>query len=430
MRRLLVPAVAALLLTAACAGTDGSGTVGETLIDSGSTTTTGVQDDDGSSIEDYLVALSNILGEAVNREESCVDEASTDAEVNVQEMFEDCVIGPFDAATSLLADLVAPQSLAAQHADYLASRHAWSETVVLLAPQLTTLEDAAIISQDADFVRTTDALASSCQALESAASQTGFTVSLGCPVPEEPVRTEQVSATIDSEGWVIEPAGMIDSGGGVVLTITNADDKPRQPVVAFLVDGDPSRLPLRDGVVDLGQAGVVSDADADPEVAHFGLAWPESDGDDSRETAPDLIPGASITVDLLPGNYVVFNQLPGAYVAGEFATLVVVSVADLVDTYVTPASAAQSCDGLADVIVGLYDAYMSEVALMTAEGFAQSPLSMVNDLRFGAALQRIQQLGCDEEEVQAAVVGEVCESIVPDESAKAVILEQACGGGA
>ncbi len=67
---------------------------------------------------------------------------------------------------------------------------------------------------------------------------------------------------------------------------------------------------------------------------------------------------------------------------------------------------------------------------MTAEGFAQSPLPMVKDLRFGAALQRIQQLGCDEEEVQAAVVGEVCESIVPDESAKAVILEQACGSGA
>ena len=61
---------------------------------------------------------------------------------------------------------------------------------------------------------------------------------------------------------------------------------------------------------------------------------------------------------------------------------------------------------------------------MTAEGFAQSSLSMVNDLRFGAALQRIQQLGCDEEEVQAAVVGEVCESIVPDESAKAVILNK------
>jgi hypothetical protein len=76
MRRLLVPAVAALLLTAACAGTDGSGTVGETLIDSGSTTTTGVQDDDQSIGEDYLVALSNILGEAVNREESCVEEAA------------------------------------------------------------------------------------------------------------------------------------------------------------------------------------------------------------------------------------------------------------------------------------------------------------------------------------------------------------------
>jgi hypothetical protein len=418
--------VAALLLTAACAGTDGSGTVGETLIDSGSTTTTGVQDDDQSIGEDYLVALSNILGEAVNREESCVEEATAEADVNIQEIFADCLIGPFDADTSLLADLVAPESLAAQHEDYLASRDAWSEVAAQLALQLTTLEDAAVIFEDP----TNDALASSCQALESAASQAGFPVSLSCPVPEEPARTEQVTATIDSEGWVIEPAGMIDSGGGVVLTITNADDKPHQPVVVFLFDGDPSRLPSRDGRVDLGQAVVVSDANADPEVAHFGLTWPESDGEDSPETAPDLTPGDSLTVALLPGNYVILDQLPGAYAAGEFATLVVVSVSDLVDTYGAPANAAPSCDELADVIVGLYDAYMSEVALMTAEGFAQSPLSMVNDLRFGTALQRIQQLGCDEEEVQAAVVGEVCESIAPDESAKAVILEQACGGGA
>ncbi len=428
MRRLQVAALAALLLTAACAGTDGSGTVGETPIDAA--TTTGVQDDDGSSIEDYLVALSNILGEAFNREQSCVEEATAEADVNIQEIFTECLIGPFDADTSLLADLAPPQSLAAQHEDYVASRRAWSEVAAQLALQLTTFEEAAVFFEDPDAVRTNDDLASSCQALESAAIQAGFPVSLGCPVPEDPAQTEQVTATIDSGGWVIEPAGMIDSGGGVVLTITNADDKPRQPVVAVLIDGGPSDLPLRDGAVDLGQAGVVSGADPETKAAHFGLVWSESDGEDSPETAPDLAPGDSIDVGVLPGNYVVFDQLPGAYAAGEFATLVVVSVSDLVDTYVTPASAAQSCDELADVIVGLYDAYMSEVALMTAEGFAQSPLSMVNDLRFGEALQRIQQLGCDEEELQAAVVGEVCESIVPDESAKAVILEQACGDGA
>ena len=430
MRRLLVPAVAALLLTAACAGTDDVGTVGETPIDSPSTTTTGVQDDDGSSIEDYLVALSNILGEAFNREQSCVEEATAEADVNIQEIFAECLIGPFDADTSLLADLAPPQSLAAQHEEYVASRHAWFEVAARLAPQLTTFEEAAVIFEDPDVVRADDAVASSCQALESAASQAGFPVSLSCPVPEDPVTTEQATATIDSEGWVIEPAGMIDSGGGVVLTITNADDKPHQPVVTFLFDGDPSRLPLRDGAVDLGQAGVVSDADADPEVGHFDLAWPESDGDDSRETAPDLTPGDSITVDLLPGNYVVFDQLPGAYAAGEFATLVVVSVSDLVDTYVTPARAAQSCDELADVIVGLYDAYMGEVALMTADGFAQSSLSMANDLRFGAALQRRQQLGCDDEEMQAAVASQLCQSTPPEDSAAAAILEQICGDGA
>ena len=161
-------------------------------------------------------------------------------------------------------------------------------------------------------------------------------------------------------------------------------------MVADLFNGDPSQLPLRDGAVDLGQAGVVSDGSAD--VAHFGLAWPEPDGNDSRET------------------------------------LVVVSLADIQATYVEPVSAAETCDDLADTIAGLFDTYTDEVALMTAEGFTDSPLSMIDDLRFGAAGQRSQQLDCGEE-LEAAVRARFCVAPPPAGSAAAVICDSVCEAG-
>ena len=130
----------------------------------------------------------------------------------------------------------------------------------------------------------------------------------------------------------------------------------------------------------------------------------------------------------MPGNYVIFDHLPGAYEAGEFATLVVVSLADIRANYTEPPNAAQSCDELVDVIVGLFDAYTDEVALMTADGFAQSPLSMINDLHFGAAGQRSQQLGCDED-MEAAVAAQFCEASPPTGTAAAVIFEDVCEAG-
>ena len=91
------------------------------------------------------------------------------------------------------------------------------------------------------------------------------------PAELSPAPAEEVTAMVGAGGWLIEPAGMTDTGSGVALTITNRDDKPRQPVVADLFDGEPSDLPLRDGIVDLRQGGV-SDPDEEPGVAHFGLA--------------------------------------------------------------------------------------------------------------------------------------------------------------
>ncbi len=107
MRAFKYAVVAMLLLTAGCAGDDASGS------------TTSVQDGDPLPVEDYFVELSNIHGEAANLEQSCVDEA---AGVGFQEIFTECVIEPFDSATSRIAALVAPQDLVAGHEEYLAIR--------------------------------------------------------------------------------------------------------------------------------------------------------------------------------------------------------------------------------------------------------------------------------------------------------------------
>ncbi len=429
-KKLRAVAVALVLLAAACAGGDGSGTSSETTADAVTTAGTG----DPARIEAYFVEVSNILAEAANTTESCEEELGSTPDLTEDEVFQQgfgCVIGTFDSATSSLAELVVPQGLETSHEAYVASRQAWSDVATPLAEQLVSFADVESILEDPDFIHTNDAVTERCHDLESEASGAGFSVSMDCegPVPSEDLGgppVGEVTATIDSRGWIIEPAGMIDTGGGVLLTITNGDDRTRQPVLADLFDGDPSQLPLQDGSVDLSQAGVVSDPDAGPGVAHFGLAWPEPDGEDAPEDAPDLAPGESIEVQLQPGNYVIFDHLDGAYTAGEFATLVIVSLSDIQAAYTEPPIAAESCDELAEVIVGLYDAYTDEVALMTADGFEESPLSMIDDLRFGVVLQRSQQLGCGEE-LGAAATAQFCQAPPPTGSAAAIIFGNVCG---
>ena len=80
---------------------------------------------------------------------------------------------------------------------------------------------------------------------------------------------------------------------------------------------------------------------------------------------------------------------------------------------------------LAKQIAALTEGETDEVALMTAEGFTDSPLSMIDDLRFGAAGQRSQQLDCGEE-LEAAVRARFCVAPPPAGSAAAVIFDNVC----
>ncbi len=181
MRRFRFAAMALALLVAACADTGEAETGPETT----TRQPTNVQDDDRSGMEAYLVAVSNILGEADNSTESCEEELSgtlTEDEFR-QQGFAVCFVGIFDATTSLLAELVVPQGLELPHEDYLASRRAWSEVATPLGEQLDSFEDVLAILADPDFIRTNDAVTDTCRTLESAAGEFGFSVSLNCDGP-------------------------------------------------------------------------------------------------------------------------------------------------------------------------------------------------------------------------------------------------------
>lgn len=446
-----------LLVAASCGGNEGSGTSGEATTTSvGATPGGGAAEETTTSLspsntggpgtdartptEAYLVDLANVLGEADNRNRACAEEVSASNPVSeasppavveefLQTMFGACTIGPFEAATELIAALVPPAELAVEHDDFLSSRRAWAAIASDLGENLKTFEDAEALYEDPEFAHANDALASGCRALESAAAAAGFTVALGCPEPIEQPQGVEVQVTFDASGVTIDPAGVIDAGGGVELMITNADDTVHHPVVAILFAGDPFHLPIRDGGVDLNESGVVSDAEeSDPERGYFGLHWPEVTGEDWDGTVPDLAPGDTLPVVVGPGEYVIFDHAPGAYEAGGLAVFVVVSLAEIEATYVAPASAAESCGELAEILSELYVAYVDEAALLTADGFTGSPLSMIDDLRFGTVLQRSQQLECDVDELRAPAQSELCPATAPAESAAAVILERVCDG--
>ncbi len=78
--------------------------------------------------------------------------------------------------------------------------------------------------------------------------------------------------------------------------------------------------------------------------------------------------------------------------------------------------------------IGCNSMWRQEVALMTADGFEESPLSTADDLRFGGALQRSQQLDCGQE-LSAAVTTQFCDEPPLSGSAAAVIYDNRCEAG-
>jgi hypothetical protein len=447
MRRSLA-ALALLLVVAACggdesppaaagdtAGSTGAAPLASSVAPKPTPATTAVP------LEAYFTALSNVLGETEQLARSCEDdyvatefdapEATPEARLEtLREIFAKCRVGVFDEGTARLVALEVPPQLGAAHATFVERRHAWSAWVTAMVADLATPDDIERRVEDPEFVRIRGELLSACHDLERMATDGGVTVELPCPADEsEQPSAMPVQAVIGEDGWTLHPAGVIDDGEGVELVIVNSDTVAHQPVVADIFAGDPGHLPIRDGQVDLTKSGVVEDADAAPDQTMFGLAWPQADGDDSRSNAPDLEPRNSITVPLLSGTYVIFDHAPGAYEAGEWATLVVVSLNDIQERYGDAPFRAETCDELSEVAFDLYVGYMDEVAPLTPEQFEDSPLASVDDLRFGTLLQRGEELGCTEAERRAAAL-RVCDLAAPSGSAAALIRDEICAAAA
>ncbi len=464
-RHVVITLAAGALVAAACAGGPATGdpvAQPATTTTTATTSTTAVAAVPGAtdptttpaptttvaavSVEDFFVALSNLLGEGDNRRQACeeqvnetqpvtADSSAEQVTAYLQAMFTACMVETFATTTSVIADLDVPESLAAAHEEYVNGRNEWYTVVRGVASGIETWENAEAAFENPDLVMAQDVLANSCSELEAAAAQSGYTVSLGCPIRDTPDDRGRIEATIGPTGITITPAGEFDLGAGIELVIVNESGALVRPMVVTLFSGEPDRLPLDGDIVDLTESGVAADAtETDPDRAFFGLVFPEPAGEGQTVFIPELAPGDAMGIGVPSGAHVLFDHTAGAYRSGSYAPFVVSSMRELQDIYVAGPLAAETCDQLAAAIANLYREYITEVRILDAAGFLASPLAMIDDMRFGATLQQTGALGCDSEQLDAAVTASFCpvsvEGVrVEDETAPAVIAAHVCGDG-
>ncbi len=437
------------LIAASCGGDAAPASV--TTSAAGAAPTTAPQAPQAAMAEsDYYTSVVNALAEVVPLRDDCFEQLvpvatsfdpegepgpeppSLDVETR-RRLLTECFVGVYDQATEKIAALAAPEAVQSAHDEHVSARRAVSTLLLAGIEKIESDEDLTPLITSADYLAAVDAEIAACTRLQSEAARFGLVVTLPCGIEDEPSNEpqpeEQVLALIEDHGWVLEPPGSIDTGAGVALMIQNLDAVPHRPAVATLFSGDPDRLPVVDGLVDLGESGVIIDAAAPSDRGYFGLMWPEVTGEGFTGPVPELAPQDSFSIVVRDGVYVLWDHLPDAYESGAFTVLVVTSQQALTATYIDGPHAATSCEELGPVIGDLYAAYADEVRFIGAEDFADSPLAMIDDVRFGAALQRIGALGCDAAQVEADATAAFCPNEFPAGSAARAVHERICGGG-
>lgn len=128
--------------------------------------------------------------------------------------------------------------------------------------------------------------------------------------------------------WQADPNPVGVTDAHIVLTLTNVGDEPIQPIVIGIFEGDPTNLPVIDGVVDLTRSGISSDPESD--FTLFGLIYPDVSGDQGDSIVsnppPILAPGESVEIDGFAGGgggglIVIFDYRAGEYEAGSFVVI-------------------------------------------------------------------------------------------------------------
>ncbi len=173
------------------------------------------------------------------------------------------------------------------------------------------------VEPPADFEVLNTVYVESCRYLERAGIEAGYESSLSCPEPPP----EAVTIDVQVGGPWAASTNPLPSGDLVVdLALTNVGDETIRLAVVIIFEGDPTALPVVDGIVDLRRSGITEIG-----FTAFGLVYPDDRDSENAPTpvAPELRPGETLTVtEFLSSNIIViFDNRPGEYEAGNYIVI-------------------------------------------------------------------------------------------------------------
>ena len=287
-------------------------------------------------IEDYLVEMSNLDGNLLDNltrfeeeyNQSFGDSGEDPSEEDMLRNAEGYWVGTYDLQLEhidLLADVTAPAGFVGVHDEYVSAYRELTLHLKTTIGEFSTLSEWDLfgkwlfgeVEPPADFEVLNTAYVESCRNLEQTGVEAGYGSSLGCPQPPP----EAVTVDVQVGGqWSAStnplPSGELD----LEMEITNVGDETIRLAVATVFEGDPTTLPVADGIVDLRRSGVTETG-----FTAFGLLYPDDRDSENAPTpvAPDLKPGETLTltVFLSSNSIVVFDNRPGEYEAGNYIVI-------------------------------------------------------------------------------------------------------------
>lgn len=344
--RLIVALGLALVISACASGETGPADDPTTTTTTATTTTTTTppppteEPIDSVAVEDYLVQMTNLDGDLGDQqmefERQANDQPEPTTEEEPVEGFRDFLVGTFELNLGYIdavAALQPPASFATAHDAYVVAYRGLFEKTRDDVSGFTTMDEfdafmAAIfdpaIPPSVEMDQLNSSYINACKNLEQVGRDAGFDFGLGCP--EEPPAAVAVDVQVGGP-WQANPNPIGVTGAYVVLTLTNVGDEPIQPVVIDIFEGDPTNLPVIDGVVDLTRSGISSDAESD--FTLFGLIYPDVSGDQGDSIVsnppPILAPGESVELDGFDGSggglIVIFDYRQDEFQAGSFVVI-------------------------------------------------------------------------------------------------------------
>jgi hypothetical protein len=322
------------------------------------TPTTATQEEtDHAAVEDYLVGLSNLAADLQDRvvdfeceyneqiwpgscnppfeEEGQESEPPPEpSEQDFVEIHRGLLVGMFDLRLEHVAVLEAitpPPAFETAHRDFVDAYrdyHAHIRDEILAITTLSGFDFLygadPLAGLPPDTLEFVSAYVAACDALVQKGAEVGYSadsLDLGCPsLPPIPVTIEVIAGEV----WVAAPNPAAAGDGLVRMVITNTGTEAIRPVVVDISEGDPLKLPVVGGVVDLALGGVW---EAGSEYASFNLHYSGHDQvfiteDGVQGQPPELAPGQSVEAAVWSGGtLVVFDYRAGEFEAGALVVI-------------------------------------------------------------------------------------------------------------